>query len=138
MMTRAMETFDDIVAKYDENPVSFIEGIWRGKFEYPVADDPYCVSCRSWGELTGRSILVLREDHKPEKLGDNPSPHHRFERHTIFYPLRNLTQEQLIEQIQRFERKHWDADLLKLYLREKFTNPKARPIEQFLNRWGCA
>lgn len=118
--TPGRETFDQIVERYEANPVAFIEGIVAGRFAYPIDDDPYCVSCRSWGELTGKPLLIERAKHKPENLRDIPTPHHRFERSTVWIPLSCLTREQLVEQIERLRRKHHDIGLLGLYLKEKF------------------
>ena len=128
----AHETFDDIVAKYEANPIAFIEEIVRDRFEYPATDDPYCTICHLWGEVSGRPLLIERKYHKPENLRDHPKPHHRFERKKGWFLICGLTREQLVKQIERGLRMNKDIDLLRLYLREKFVvRAGQKPSEEF-------
>jgi hypothetical protein len=40
---RKLETFDEIVEKFDANPVAFLEGILPGRYE--CVTEPHCVTC---------------------------------------------------------------------------------------------
>jgi hypothetical protein len=124
------ETFDDIVARYEADPVAFLEGIlcvpnrhgYLPRYEFRVSDE--CTACRSWDKITKRKPRhITRKNHARD--GRLPIPH-RFSPETGFFLLQHLSESQLRELVARFRRRRngagdEHASLLDLYRRAKFT-----------------
>jgi hypothetical protein len=125
------ETFDDIVARYEADPVTFLESILcapnrlgrEPRYEFPVSNE--CIACRSWDKITKRKRRhITRENHARD--GRLPMPH-PFSPDSGFFLLHHLSEPQLRQLISRYRRRRNGAgderaSLLDLYRRAKFVH----------------
>lgn len=122
-------TFDELVELYERDPVSFLETILPGRYEFAMNDE--CSACACWDQIKGATPRhVTKKNHARD--GQIPQPH-RFLPDTAFYLVQGLSEAQLRELVARYRRRphgagDGHADLLDLYRREKFAQklPEAR------------
>jgi hypothetical protein len=117
------ELFGEVADRYDENPVKFIEELFR-KRPFVCIQDDSCADCALWGQLTGKPRLVHKKDHaSPENKkfmaevsaakGFNFT--HRFSPNYAFYPLGLMSPEQVLHHAERLGTAEGDGSLLFTY-----------------------
>jgi hypothetical protein len=100
---------DEIIDRYDRDPVKFIEDLFR-KRRFECLIDDLCSACMLWGKITGKPGLVHKKDHSsPEnkrfmaEVSANKGFKftHRFDKNEAYYPLDLMSPEQVLLHAER-------------------------------------